>query len=196
MDTTLIYLHGFLSSPESLKAVQSAEFAAKHYPELNIHIPQLPCYPLEAKAFLQRLMDEVEGQRLGFIGSSLGGFLSTWLVEHYGGRGVLINPAVEPFILLADYLGEQQNPYSKERFVLKPDHMQHLRQMHVPSLADPSRYKVLLQTDDEVLDYRQAANKYAQSDLLVEQGGDHSFIDYQRHLPAIFDFLFGDPVDG
>jgi len=46
-----------------------------------------------------------------------------------------------------------------------------------------------LQTGDEVLDYQQAEEKYAQCALTIEQGGDHSFQHYERHLPAIIDFL-------
>ena len=51
----------------------------------------------------------------GFIGSSMGGYFSSYLLERYGGKAVLINPAVQPYNLLADYLGEHVNPYTKKR---------------------------------------------------------------------------------
>jgi predicted esterase YcpF (UPF0227 family) len=49
-----------------------------------------------------------------------------------------------------------------------------------------------LQTADETLDYRQAATKYQGYKLSIEQGGDHSFLDFQRFLPDIFRFLLQD----
>jgi len=48
----------------------------------------------------------------------------------------------------------------------------------------------MLQTGDEVLDYRQAVVKYQQHKIIVQQGGDHSFIEYDKMLPVIADFFF------
>ena len=47
----------------------------------------------------------------------------------------------------------------------------------------------MVQTGDEVLDYQQAVNKYQGCDLIIEKGGDHSFIDYDKKLPQIMRFL-------
>lgn len=48
---------------------------------------------------------------------------------------------------------------------------------------------VMVQTEDEVLDYRQAVDKYQHSRLIVQDGGDHSFINFQAMLPSIMSFL-------
>ena len=119
----------------------------------------------------------------------MGGFLSNWLVEQYGGKAVLINPAVAPYSLMADYLGPHVNPYTQERFEVTADHIALLRAMEPESVADATAYKVLLQTGDETLDYRLAEQRYTGSDLCIEEGGDHSFQGFERHLPAIFRFL-------
>ena len=58
-----------------------------------------------------------------------------------------------------------------------PSDIDVLKQLDTARLNNPSAYRVMLQTDDETLDYRQAEQKYANSHLIVEQGGDHSFID-------------------
>ena len=189
MQAVVIYLHGFLSSPQSVKAQQTREFAAKHYPQLHLEVPQLPNYPQAAAAVLDTLVQKHRGKTLRFIGSSMGGFLSTYLVEKYGGKGVLINPAVKPYELLADYLGEHVNPYTDEAFTLEEQHIEQLRRLDISLPTDQERYWVLLQTGDETLDYREAMEKYAQARLTVEQGGDHSFVDFDRHLPEIFRFL-------
>ncbi|MFT6269587.1 MAG: putative esterase YcpF (UPF0227 family) [Alphaproteobacteria bacterium] len=205
----LVYLHGFLSSPQSVKAQQTICFAKKHFPSLNLHVPQLPGDVHKALKIIDNLVATLPLQQTGFIGSSMGGFLSTYCIEKYSikdhataqasttnrklaacPKAVLVNPAVEPFELLRDYLGQHVNEYTNEVFHILPQHIVKLRQLFVNKLADPSRYKVLLQKGDETLDYKLAAKKYAYSNLVVEEGGDHSFVNYEAHLPRIFRFLF------
>jgi predicted esterase YcpF (UPF0227 family) len=188
----VIYLHGFLSSPQSLKAAQSLEYVRAHHPDLTIEIPQLANYPNDALAIIEKLVAEHKGKKLRFIGSSLGGFLSTFMVEKYSGKAVLINPAVRPFELLVDFLGEHINPNTQQPFLLEKKHIDELRQLDTPTLSSTSDYWVLLQTADETLDYRQAETKYQDYKLSIEQGGDHSFQDFQRFLPDIFSFLLQD----
>ena len=48
---------------------------------------------------------------------------------------------------------------------------------------------MLLQTGDETLDYRQAVEHYAGADVYIEEGGDHSFVNYEAHLDGIMAFL-------
>jgi predicted esterase YcpF (UPF0227 family) len=188
----VIYLHGFLSSPQSQKATQTLEFVRANYPNLAIEIPQLANYPNEAVKNIELCIAKHKGKNLRFIGSSLGGFLSTFMVEKYSGKAVLINPAVRPFALLGDFLGEHINPYTQQPFFLEDKHIEELRQLDTPSLKLTSDYWVLLQTADETLDYRQAEAKYQDYKLSIEQGGDHSFQNFQRFLPDIFSFLLQD----
>jgi len=188
----VIYLHGFLSSPQSQKAVQFLEYVRAHHPDLTIEIPQLANYPNDALAIIEQLVAKHKGKKLRFIGSSLGGFLSTFMVEKYSGKAVLINPAVRPFELLVDFLGEHINPNTQQPFLLENKHIDELRQLDTPTLNSKSDYWVLLKTADETLDYRQAETKYQDYRLSIEQGGDHSFQDFQRFLPDIFSFLLQD----
>ena len=172
----ILYLHGFLSSPQSVKAQATLRWFAEHHPQVTLHIPQIPNYPAHVAPMLSDYLaqhPELLQHGLKAIGSSMGGFLSTYLVEQYGGKAVLINPAVKPYELLSDYLGQHVNPYSGDRFVLESDDMARLRQMDVAAPKDVTAYKVLLQTGDETLDYRQAQQKYQGADVTVEQGGDH-----------------------
>lgn len=192
MSLVVIYLHGFLSSPKSEKASLTKTHVQKHLPDLEFEIPELSNYPLLAVEAVEQVVNKHEGKTLRFIGSSMGGFLSTFFVEKYGGKAVLINPAVKPFELLTDYLGPHTNPYTNVDFLLNETHIHDLLSLDVPNPKNQTCYKVLLQTGDETLDYRQAEQKYSGASLTIEPGGDHSFQGYERHLNGIFNFLLGE----
>ena len=110
-------------------------------------------------------------------------------MEKYSVKSVLINPAARPFELLKDYLGEQTNPYTQQRYHLQPQHMDELMAIDTPCISRHSHYLLLQQKGDEVLDYRQAVNKYAGCKQTVEAGGDHSFQGFERFLPQIVQFF-------
>jgi predicted esterase YcpF (UPF0227 family) len=193
----ILYLHGFLSSPQSVKAQATKSYFNKHYPQVTIHTPQLSNYPGQVESQLINILEKnpaiVEGG-LKVIGSSMGGYLSTFLVEKFGGKAVLINPAVKPYELLRSFIGHHINPYTQETFEIVEDDMQVIRKLDVPLLRTPLAYKVMLQTEDETLDYRLAEEKYQGGHLVIEQGGDHSFVDYEKHLPDIARFLLDEPA--
>jgi predicted esterase YcpF (UPF0227 family) len=188
----LLYLHGFLSSPTSVKEQATKNYFAKHHPEDTLHIPELSNFPSKVEAQLVELIENnpelLEGG-LKVIGSSMGGYLSTFLIEKYSGKAVLINPAVRPYELLQQFIGPHVNPYSGEKFSIELTDIDIIKALDTDALNNDKAYKVLLQTNDETLDYRLAAAKYALSDLVIEEGGDHSFVGYENHLPAIAEFL-------
>ncbi|GBL05172.1 YqiA/YcfP family alpha/beta fold hydrolase [Glaciecola sp. KUL10] len=188
----LIYLHGFLSSPASVKAQQTQAYFKEHMPQLEMHFPTLPGYPDKAVSTVELIIKNIGHQDLRFIGSSMGGFLSSYFVEKYGGKAVIVNPAVRPFELLDDYQGEHVNPNTGETFEVNQTTIEYLRSLDTPVIKTPESYMVLLQTEDETLDYKQAEEKYQGAQLVIEQGGDHSFVDYDKHLATIKDFLSKD----
>lgn len=190
MKSLLLYIHGFNSSPNSLKATQMAAYCRRERPDIRVEIPQMPCYPAAAATFIDDLVRPLVGEyRVGLVGSSLGGYISTWLNDRYQIPAVLVNPAVKPYELLQDYLGEQENPYTGERYWLEPKHMEELRQMDVAQIAFPEQLWLLQQEGDEILDYRQAVAKYTACRQNVEPQGDHSFIGFERYPAQIIEFL-------
>lgn len=183
----IVYVHGFNSSALSFKAA----LVARRMMELNrgdeFVCPELPHRPREAIAMLESLVLTHGRDAVSLIGSSLGGYYATWLSERYGNRVVLVNPAVRPYALLEQALGPQTNLYTGAQYELTPEHLAELRELEVASVT-PSRYLLVTRTGDEVLDYREAVEKYRGCEQLVIEGGNHGFGDFDRYLDGALRF--------
>lgn len=183
----LIYIHGFLSSPQSLKARQVVSWVEEQRPGLRVHVPALPVDPVEALALLEETYEECTDPP-GLIGSSLGGFYANILAARHGLRAVLVNPAVHPHRVMRHYIGLQRNYYTHLVSAVTPGHFRWLEHMEVVP-PHPERLWVLLETGDETLDYRLAEQFYADSHLDITPGGTHAYERFMEKLPAIVEFL-------
>ena len=67
--------------------------------------------------------------------------------------------------------------------------MGELLQLEKSPLENPDNFWVLLQTGDEILDYRQAVRKYGEPNCLIRAKGSHSYDNFESELPAVFKFL-------
>ena len=125
---------------------------------------------------------------LTIIGSSLGGFYAVALAEKLGCRAVLLNPSIRPFDTLAQYLGPQTNLHTGEVFDFTEAHVRALRQRFVAKVTRPERYLLVVETGDEVLDYRDAVSYYAGAAQIVIEGGDHELKSFPQHIAAVLKF--------
>ncbi len=189
MKRKVLYLHGFNSSPKSQKAQLIMQYMrAKNMLDLLI-CPQLPAVPSDARLFLEKLVEKsLKKYLLSFIGSSLGGYYATYLTEKYSGTAVLINPSVKPYETLTAYLGENKFYFDEGCWDFNESHIRQLEEMDVKTVTTAQRYLVLLQTGDETLDYREAELKYKKSHCIIEQGGSHSFVGFERYISQIMQF--------
>jgi len=182
----IVYLHGFNSAPQSHKAQALQRYLAERGLGDRFACPKLPPRPSDAIALVERELLQ-PGRAVTLVGSSLGGFYATSLVEKHDLRAVLINPAVKPQRDLESYLGVQRNLYTGEEYELTHAYLEEWRRLDVPAVH-PERYLLLVETGDEVLDYREAVRKYAGARQIVIEGGDHSLRTFPEHLPLILEF--------
>lgn len=197
MTPLLIYLHGMNSSSKSSKAVQVDQYIKANGIDVDTWIPDLPIMPADIVTLLkEQLMRFVNQRDIYIIGSSLGGYLATWAQQwlwdqHHLHRAqtVLINPAVVPEGSMKRFYGMKVEHHSGEELVLNDEYIGQLLKLEVPNILKPETMLVMLQRGDETLDYRLAEKKYADCRLVIEDGGNHSFANFEGYLPYIFNFF-------
>ncbi|MES2977628.1 MAG: YqiA/YcfP family alpha/beta fold hydrolase [Pseudomonadota bacterium] len=188
--THLLYLHGFRSSPQSIKAQTMASRVRERFGALHWWCPQLPPSPQEAMRQVGTHIADWPRESMAVIGSSLGGFYATAVAEQTGCKAVLLNPAVHPARDLARYVGEQtawNDP--SQTFYFQPQFVDELKALETGELTAPERYFAIIAKGDEVLDWREMTGRYAHARCKVLEGGDHALSDFEDHLPEIEEFL-------
>ncbi|TAM05877.1 MAG: esterase [Paraburkholderia sp.] len=183
----IVYLHGFRSSPNSFKAkLLAARLAALGRAD-EWFCPMLPVSPAEAVALAGREISArlKPGERVTLIGSSLGGYFSTWLAEQHGWRAALLNPAVVPDRDLSKYLGEQPLWHGGGSIVVEPRHLDELRALAIASVTQPARYYLIAATGDEVLDYREMLAHYPGVSTKLIEGSDHGISDFADYVDDV-----------
>lgn len=191
-DTTthLLYLHGFRSSPRSMKAVKMAERVRRDHPGVTWWCPQLPPSPREALELIHQGTAGWPRNRTAVVGSSLGGFYATRLALDTGCRAVLLNPAVDPARDLAKYIGQQTNWHDPDtRFFFRPAYVDELRTLAGGTLPHPERVLAVIAKGDEVLDWREMAARYPGVHLKLLDGSDHALSDFDDHIDEVITHL-------
>jgi len=191
---TIVYLHGFRSSPQSVKAqcfVRAiGALPASRRPRL--HVPPLPPDSAAAIAgvagWIERELAPPAGTILTLVGSSLGGFYATHLAERFGARAALINPAIRPWDDLGPHIGIQRNLYTGEAFEVTMAHHAEMRALAIARITRPDRYFLLVRSGDDVLPWKESVALYAGARQYVKGGGDHGWTDFDSEVPAVLRF--------
>ena len=194
----ILYLHGFRSSPQSLKARLLGQAMARRGLSAQWACPQLPASPAAAMGLALECAQQALGRGLQpadltVIGSSLGGFYATWLAERLDCRAILLNPVVHAARDLATQVGSHRTYHGDEPFKFLPGYVDELGQAEstIHALTHPERYFLLAATGDEVLDWREMQRRFAGCRQRIIAGGDHGISDFSAWLPEVLAFAGG-----
>jgi predicted esterase YcpF (UPF0227 family) len=180
----IIYIHGFGSSGKGKKAKLFRDYFKKRgipfiAPSLS-HIPDLA---------IDTLRDLVENfTDVKLIGSSLGGYYALYLSHKYNIKATLINPSVKPYLTLQLAIPYAVNYYDLSSFEWNKSYIEMLKKFDIHEI-DEKKILLMLQKGDEVLDYNEALEKLPNANLIIEDGGDHSFIGIERYFERVESFL-------
>lgn len=187
----ILYIHGFSSSGFGKKALEFKE----HFKDNLLH-QSLPTIPALA---IDNLEQNIEiflklNQKVHLIGSSLGAYYSLYLSQKYNLKAVLINPAVKPLETLSRYEGVTfvKNYFDSSKFEFTKEHIRSLKDYEISILNNPKNIMTLLQKDDEVIDYKISLELLKDTNIFLEEGGNHSFIGINRYFKKIEEFFYED----
>lgn len=184
--TSLLYIHGFNSSSESRKARMLRQVFERAGAASRLHVPTLPTEPIQAMAKLEATI--AGAGPVALVGSSLGGFYATWLAEHHDLRAVLINPALQPGMLLNKYTGVHLGWHNENPYQFDDEWLPQLQYYEVPEVSKPEQLLLLTQTGDETLDWTLGWEYYADCHLYRGLGGSHGFDDFDAFIPLVLRF--------
>lgn len=194
----ILYLHGFRSSPESFKSGLLAAALADRGLAAQWCCPQLPASPAAAMRLGLALARQAlaNADALTVIGSSLGGFYTTWLAEQLGCRAVLLNPVVHASRDLATQVGSHRTFHGNHPFEFLPEYVDELARAEadIPELTHPERYFLLAATGDEVLNWREMQQRFSGARQHIIQGSDHGLSDFSQWLPEVLAFSLTGPM--
>jgi len=176
----LLYIHGFSSCGVGQKSTVLSAYFGEEY----VDAPNLPPSGNDAVSLLESMVEKGEYDLL--VGSSLGGFYAAYIAEKYHMKAVLINPSIKPWETLQPYVGWQKRFCDGEVFEFKAVYLEQMREFE--SKPNAGTYLVLLQSEDEVLDYTKAKMHYQNERVVVEYGGNHRFENLEDYLSMIGNF--------
>lgn len=160
---------------------------ASNRPDIEFHVPELPFSPALA---VSSLITDYFGNTLefpsGIMGSSLGGYYALYLSAKYRLRAAIVNPAVKPFILLKNFLGENVNLHTGLHYQLDVSHIDELLDLQInPNDLENHQILSVLQTGDQTLNYREAAKLLNSQPMWIIPGGTHEFDNFERVISAM-----------
>ncbi|PUE08245.1 YqiA/YcfP family alpha/beta fold hydrolase [Limnohabitans sp. T6-20] len=188
--THLLYLHGFRSSPSSVKARKMASVVQNQHPGVTWWCPALPASPQQAMAMVLQGVSAWPKDQMAIVGSSLGGFYAAWLSQELGCPAVLLNPAVHPTRDLARYIGEHPAWHDPaQKIFFEAAYVQELADMQAQPPSATPRTLAVIAKGDEVLDWREMLARHQAGQVRLLEGSDHALSDFDDDLPEILEFL-------
>ena len=188
MSKTILYFHGFASSSDSNKAKIISSYISKISSNTKIIIPDLNNNFQKAISQIELLIKNND-KPISFIGSSLGGYFAAYFADIYNAKAILVNPAIPPLRGFDDYLGENKNYSTGEKFNIKKEDIKFLRGLSKKEYINKENTLILMESGDEVLPYKETSEYFKGCYIDIVFGGSHSYESMEKKLKKISDFL-------
>ncbi|MDH4944435.1 YqiA/YcfP family alpha/beta fold hydrolase [Sulfurimonas sp. C5] len=183
----ILYIHGFGSSGQGGKSKLFREYFQNK--NIKFLAPSLSIIPDLAISTLEEIVHVCEDEEIVLMGSSLGGYYAIYLSEKYNLKAVLINPSIKPYETLKKVIGSNKSYYDGNfSFNWGEAQVNSLKKFSVDKVKKEN-YLLLARKGDEVLDYREAEKKLEGARMIIEEGGDHGFLDIDRYFKEISEFI-------
>ncbi len=180
----ILYIHGWNSYKDARKAVllKNEINSSKNFEVDSI---TLKSHPKEAIQQLSNFIEDHKEQRkVHLIGSSLGGYYATFLSEKYNLKAAMINPAVWAYKIFKNDMGSNENLNTGEKYFIDDLWVQSLKDIFIENIT-VKNYLVLLQTGDQTLNYKFAKQYFEGSNIIIDEGGSHSFENLELKIPEM-----------
>lgn len=162
--------------------------------QIHYVCPALDISPVVAMSQINSAIDHAvdAGHHIRLIGSSLGGFYASAVMEQHPKRAefkaALLNPAPWPARDLAPYVGELPAWHSQEVLHFRQEYIHDLKALEV-GISQPDRYLLVAAKGDELLDWNEMVARYPGAQHYIIEGSDHGLSDFDQHWPTIKQFL-------
>ena len=197
-DFCFIYFHGFKSSPESTKALFIRRYAEEN--NIEFYCPPLDISPEVAINQVNATVTNVIGTKKKpvLIGSSLGGFYSTWIMQNHENAdnclAILLNPCSTPSNDLKSEVVDLKNWQEKilKEDYFKPEHLNYLVKLETEiaqKIKFPKKILLVAAKGDEVLDWKEMVAFFDDCEHYVIEGSDHSLTNFSAHWAFIIKFI-------
>ena len=181
----IIYIHGFGGSGQGNKAKTLREI----FENQSFIAPSLSYNPTLAIETLKEMISFAQKyEKVYLIGSSLGGYYTTYLADLFDIKAVLLNPSVNPTKTLSKFIDSAKNFYDDSYYEWNTHHIDLLKQYEVKDLKY-ELYMLLTQTGDELLPYKEGVERFKNSKKIIIEGGNHGFENIEDQIEDIKEFF-------
>ena len=106
------------------------------------------------------------------------------LSEKYNLKAAMINPAVWAYKIFKNDMGSNENLNTGEKYFIDDLWVQSLKDIFIENMTGKN-YLVLLQTGDQTLNYKFAKQYFEGSNIIIDEGGSHSFENLELKIPEM-----------
>jgi len=209
----LIYIHGLDSDANSTKGLLLEKYCQQHHPDITVLRPDLNKLPAQVREQLLSLIEGLNNskdEQIGssntvLVGSSLGGYFSTFISNQIGCHALLLNPSIQPHITLQRFSDnsvsnqDSSDELSDNKVLhttaggwhITPSDLQWFADHQISQVNYPNKVAVLLKQGDELLSSKLSQEFYQGqgASVTVQAGGDHRFSDFGEQLPMVIEML-------